>query len=151
MFPLTWLGGLSGKVTAFAFIALLVGAGAYVVVQKLEIRGLKTTVSALTEEKNALTVDNRILKENNETLKDGLKKLALANQTNYNTAKQLQEERAKATTAIANLAAANRRSGESLDRLNRRLEEMLKDPNNDGPVAPVLREVIREIQKERGR
>jgi len=139
--PKTW--------AAIAIIGFVVAVGAYVGIQKVEISSLKKEVATLTEERNNLTVDNKVLKENNTTLKDGLKKLAVANQTNFDTAKQLLEERGKATQAIANLAAANRVSNQKLDRLSVKIEEMLKDPKNDGPVAPVLREVLREIQKER--
>ena len=139
------------RVVGIAFIATIVGFTAYIVVQKIEISALHKNVAALTDERNKLVVDNGILKENNNTLKDGLKKLALANQTNYDTAKQLLAERNKSVTAINNLAVANRVSNEKLDRLNTRIEDMLKDPKNDGPVAPVLREIIREIQKERAR
>ena len=150
--PLAFIASPTGiKVVGIAFLAVVVGVGAYITVQKIDINAKKREIATLTEERNQLTVDNRILKENNTALKDGLKKLAVANQTNYDTAKQLLAERAKAAQAIANLAVANRRNGESLTRLNVKIEEMLKDPKNDGPVAPVLREVIREIQKERAR
>lgn len=150
--PLSFMATPVGlKVTGLAFLAVIVAAGAYITVQKIEIGSLKKDVAAITVERNNLDVDNKILKENNDTLKDGLKKLATANQTNYNTAKQLLDERQKSMTAINNLAIANRLSNQKLDRLNVKLEDMLKDPKNDGPVAPVLREVIREIQKERAR
>ena len=139
------------KVAAIAIVAIVVGFSAYIVVQKIEISSLKKDIVTLTEKNNNLDVDNKILKENNTSLKDGLKKLAVANETNYNTAKQLLEERNKSVTAINNLAIANRISNQKLDRLNTKIEDMLKDPKNDGPVAPVLREVIREIQKERAR
>jgi cell division protein FtsB len=148
MFPLP---GLSTKLMGIGLLVIVIASGAYIGVQKVHIASLEKRIVKLTEESNALKVDNAILKENNETLKDGLKKLASANLTNYNTAKQLLEERGKALDAISNLAKVNKLSNEKLDRLAKRVEEMLKDPKNDGPVAPVLREVIREIQKERTR
>jgi hypothetical protein len=150
--PLGLLTGPAGlKIVGIAFLAMVIGFSAYIVVQKIEIGSLHRTVEKLTEERNFLDVDNKILKENNTSLKDGLKKLAVANETNYNTAKSLLDERNKSVTAINNLAIANRLSNQKLDRLNTKIEDMLKDPKNDGPVAPVLREVIREIQKERAR
>lgn len=152
MLPLTTLGTPLGlKIAGGIILALVIGFGAYIAVQKIEINGLKKDVAALTEQRNNLDVDNKILKENNTALKDGLKKLATANETNYNTAKSLLDERSKSVVAINNLAIANRLSNEKLDRLNVKIEDMLKDPKNDGPVAPVLREIIREIQKERAR
>ena len=152
MLSLTTLGTPLGlKIAAGVVLALVIGFGAYITVQKIEIHGLKKDVAALTEQRNNLDVDNKILKENNGALKDGLKKLATANETNYNTAKSLLDERTKSVIAINNLAIANRLSNEKLDRLNVKIEDMLKDPKNDGPVAPVLREIIREIQKERAR
>ena len=83
------------KVAAIAIVAIVVGFSAYIVVQKIEISSLKKDIVTLTEKNNNLDVDNKILKENNTSLKDGLKKLAVANETNYNTAKQLLEERNK--------------------------------------------------------
>jgi len=148
MFPLP---GLSTKLMGIGLLIVVIAAGAYIGIQKVHIASLEKSITRLTKESNALKVDNAILKENNETLKDGLKKLASANLTNYNTAKQLLEERGKALDAISSLAKVNKLSNEKLDRLAKRVEEMLKDPKNDGPVAPVLREVIREIQKERAR
>jgi DNA repair exonuclease SbcCD ATPase subunit len=148
MFPLP---GLSTKLMGIGLLIVVIAAGAYIGIQKVHIASLEKRITRLTEESNALKVDNAILKENNETLKDGLKKLASANLTNYNTAKQLLDERGKALDAITNLAKVNKLNNEKLDRLAKRVEEMLKDPKNDGPVAPVLREVIREIQKERAR
>jgi len=152
MNPLALLASpLGGKVTIFAFIALIVGAGAYIGIQKIEINSLNSQIAELTDKNVGLTVDNTILRENAKVLRDNINTLALANETNYNTARHLLEERGKATQAIANLAAVNRRSAQSLERLNLKIEEMLKDPAADGPVAPVLREIIREIQKERAR
>lgn len=115
----------------------------------LYVRGLKSTISDLTEQNSTLVASNKILESNNAVLKQNNQTLELANETNVNTIKQLNAERQKAVDAVKALANANLRNKQTLDNLNAKIEQLLKDPNSDGPVAPVLREVIREIQKER--
>lgn len=144
-------GGVGTKVAIYSMIAVLVAGGAYIGAKEVQVYQLNKKVEILEKEKNKLVVDNKILEENNEVFRENMKKLATANFTNWTTAKALIDERAKAADTIANLAAANRRTKESLDRISKTIEDVLKDPNNDGPIAPVLREVIREIQKERAK
>ena len=115
----------------------------------LYVRNLRSSVETLEKEKAELVASNSVLKDNNDVLRDNMKKLATANHTNYLTAQSLIKDKEAATKAISNLAAMRTADKAGYDRLTKKLEEMLKDPRNDGPVAPVLREVMREIQKER--
>ena len=117
----------------------------------LYVRSLKSDIVKLRETNAELVADNHIHKENNAVLKENMKKLATANHTNWLTAQSLISDKALTTKALSNLAAMRTADKQSYDRLSKRIEDMLKDPANDGPVAPVLREVLREIQKERGR
>lgn len=132
-----------------AMLVVIVACGAYIGVQNFEIKTMRLRISMCEKTVNELTVNNAILKDNNIVLKDNMKKLATASYSNYQTAAALLEERAKAQTAINNLAAITRKDREALDRVNGKLVEMLKDPKNDGPLAPILRELIRDIQRER--
>jgi cell division protein FtsB len=113
------------------------------------VKSLQKDIAQLTEDKNNLTAANKILTDNNATLKENQLKLESANSANLATIKALQGERVQATRAISQLATANATDKAALDRLNQKVEKLLKDPKNDGAVAPVLREVIRDIQKER--
>lgn len=144
---LSLVGGSQVKliILAVAATAILSAVGG----TALYVRHLRSSVETLEKQKSDLIVDNKIFKDNNDVLKDNMKKLATANLTNYNTAQSLIADKAQSTRAIANLAAARVADRQSFDRLTGKIEAMLKDPKNDGPVAPVLREVIREIQKER--
>lgn len=141
---------VGSKAGILVILAVVVSAGAYIGVQHFQIKSQQKTISEINTKNNNLIVDNTILKDNNEVLTDNMRKLATANHTNYLTAQQLINERAASQRAINNLASAVKRDGEALDRLSGKVSEMLKDAKSDGPVAPVLREVIREIQKERG-
>jgi uncharacterized membrane protein len=115
----------------------------------LYVRELKSTIHDLTETNNSLVAANKILESNNAVLQKNNKDLETANSTNVATIRKLNEERQKAIDAVKALANTNLNNKQTLDRLNAKIEELLKDPKSDGPVAPVLREVIREIQKER--
>ncbi len=115
------------------------------------IKTLNSKITDLEKEKKELIVENEIHKENNKVLRDNVKTLAVSNHENWKTAQALIAERSSATKAINNLAAANLREKQALDRLSAKVQKMLEDPKNDGEVAPVLKEVIREIQKERAR
>jgi cell division protein FtsB len=143
--------GLAGG-SQLKLIAVVVGAGLLITAVGgglLYVHNLKSTVQKQEAQIVQLKTDNAILTDNNAVLKDNMKKLATANFTNWQTAQSLIADREKASTAISNLAAASLHDKKTLDRLNQKITDMLKDPKNDGAVAPVLREIIREIQKER--
>ena len=143
----SFFGGAKVKMVILAIAGTLIVSSALGL--WLHIRGLKSTISDLTETNNTLVASNKILESNNAVLKQNNQTLESANSTNVATIRQLNEERQKAIDAVKALANANLRNKQTLDRLNSKIEELLKDPASDGPVAPVLREVIREIQKER--
>lgn len=129
-----------------ALVLLLLGYAGY---NHFRIGHLESEVASLTKKNTDLVVDNTVLTKNNVVLKDQVAQLSLANSTNYETAKKLVQERETSKTAVAALAANNKRDKEALDRLNAKMIEMLQDPKNDGEVAPVLRELVREIQNQR--
>lgn len=143
----SFFGGAKVKLIILAIAGTLIVSSALGL--WLHIRGLKSTISDLTEQNNTLVASNKILESNNAVLKQNNQTLESANSMNVDTIKQLNMERQKAVDAVKALANANLRNKQTLDNLNAKIEQLLKDPNSDGPVAPVLREVIREIQKER--
>jgi cell division protein FtsB len=113
------------------------------------VGGTALYVRHLRGEVAELETDNRIYKQNNETLKKNVETLDKANTANFNTVQSLIADKAQASKAISQLAAMRQADNARFDRLNGRIQDMLKDPKNDGAVAPVLREVIREVQKAR--
>jgi predicted RNase H-like nuclease (RuvC/YqgF family) len=112
------------------------------------IHHLRTQVATLEEQKNTLEANNKILQENNIVLKDNAMKFSEANQTNLGTVKSLLSERAAAQKVINDLALASQNDKKVIASLNGKIDDMLKDPKNDGAVAPVLRETIRGVQNE---
>lgn len=117
----------------------------------IHVKSLNSQIEDLKKENKEFALENEIHKENNKVLRENVKTLATSNYENWKTAQALLAERSAATKAISNLAAASLREKQTLDRLNAKVQKMLEDPKNDGTVAPVLKEVIREIQKERAR
>jgi hypothetical protein len=89
------------------------------------------------------------MQENNDVMKENMKRLATANFQNWTTAQQLLAERIEAQKAINTLAASRTNDRQTIDRLNKRLDALLKDPKNDGIVSPSLRETVRGIQQSR--
>lgn len=110
----------------------------------------KTGELVLAEHKNTtlekqvqqLTADNTQLKANVDTI-------TKVNQVNVETNNKLLAERKDAQAAISNLAKQKQVTSQKLDEANKKIDEMLKDPKNDGPVAPVLRETIRSIEEKK--
>jgi hypothetical protein len=113
------------------------------------IHHLKSEVAALEADKNTLEVNNKILQENNTVLKDNELKFTNANETNLRTVKSLITERAASQKVINDLAVAAQSDKQVIAGLNGKIDSMLKDPKNDGIVAPVLRETVRSIQNNR--
>lgn len=94
-----------------------------------------------------LTTNNKTLQGNNDTLKNNINICSVANKTNNSTIESLKRERNDAKTAIAELAARNQSSKIIIGTLKNNIDVMKKNPDNDGPIKPILRETIRGIQK----
>jgi hypothetical protein len=129
---------------AIAAVVITIAAGVayYIHYQSGKIETLQT-------EKAELQTNNKTLIDNNAILKSNLAQLNTVNDTNAQTIQSLLTERVsaqKAITALANASAANK---QVISGLNKRLADIIKDPKNDGVLAPVLRETIRDIQDTR--
>lgn len=114
------------------------------------VHSLNTKISTLEKIKTDLEVNNKILQENVTVCKDNTAKLSIANLTNVNTVSALKEERVQSQKAISNLAATAAANKRALISANNKLNDLIKDPKNDGLVAPALRETVRSIETSRG-
>lgn len=103
----------------------------------------------LMEKNTELILTNSTLQTNNQSLKQNQETLLKVNDTNRETIQRLDDERKESKKAIESLAAMNKRDRHALDKIGNKIDEMIKDPANDGDVAPVLREAIRDIQIQR--
>ena len=103
-------------------------------------------IATLETEKSQLIANNKVLVENNKILKDNVNQILDANATTNKTVASLVAERQDATKAIANLAAATANDKQTIASLKQNLTDLIKDPKNDGLVAPALRETVRRIQ-----
>ena len=139
--------GGSAVMVIYAVIGTAVIAAA--IGLRIHVKGLENDVLQLTEEKSQLVAANKIYERNNGILTENVNTLTTANNTNLSTIASLKREREDAINSVKNLAAANMRDKARLANLNKRLSDMLKDPATDGKLAPILKEVIREIQAER--
>jgi len=144
---LGWAGG--NQLRLFAGLAVLISAAAFAAGVYLHIRGLHGQIDVLQKEKTQLTADNMVLQQNVQIAKDNLAKVVQANSENYSTIQKLVADRAQSQQAIAELARAATDNKRAADVMNSTLAKLTADPKNDGPVAPALRETIRQIQQNR--
>jgi cell division protein FtsB len=110
------------------------------------VHRLNVNIATLETEKTQLIANNKVLVENNKILKDNVNQILDANATTNKTVASLVAERQDATKAIANLAAATANDKQTIANLKQNLADLIKDPKNDGLVAPALRETVRRIQ-----
>lgn len=110
---------------------------------------MKTEIANLKEDNNVLVMNNKILQENVTLLKDAANTFQASNQTNEATVQNLLVERTQAVKAIETLAIQQKNNKIVITSLSNKINELLKDPKNDGPVAPVLRETVRGVQNNR--
>lgn len=145
---LAFVGGSKVKlVVATVLITFIISAaGAF----WYKMNSLEKEIVKLQEANVALTVNNQLLTSNNETLKSNTLVLQEANETNSKTVAALVDERESAQRAVNTLAAIDARNKAALAAARTKLATLSKDPLNDGPVAPVLRETIKAIQQDRG-
>lgn len=139
MWSLLFSGGLFTKAIMVVLFAALVGAAGYGFVKKGELAISQHKVAGLEVKVQQLQTDNATLKRNVETI-------TAVNQTNVETNNKLVEERKDSQTAIENLAKQAASNKKKLADANKRIDDLLKDPKNNGTVAPVLAETIKTIQ-----
>ena len=110
---------------------------------------MQDTIIELTAEKAELVANEVVLRSNIETVKSNLKAERDANAANIATIDKLLEDRKDAQQQIKKLADLKAKNKRTSDALNKNVVEMLKkDPKNNGPLSPVLKETIRGIQRQ---
>lgn len=134
------------KIRLYLIVAAVAAAAAGIFAAWWYVSGLNKKVHALESANSTLTIDNTILQQNTQVLSENLKKMAEANSANEQTIRKLIEERAQAQAAVNKLAAESAADRKVISNLNKKLDDLLKDPKNDGIVSPALRETIRDIQ-----
>ncbi len=105
------------------------------------------TIKTLRSENVVLTQNNKTLQENVDTVKDNLSKTEKANAALLGTIGDLQKERDSAKAAVEALNKEKKSNTKVIGDLQKALDKLKKDPANNGPLAPVLRETIRGIQE----
>lgn len=141
MLQLLFAGGLLTKVAVIVLTAGLLTSGASCAFKTVQLKATQHKVAGLEVKVTQLSTDNAILKKNVETI-------TKVNETNVATNNKLLEERRDSEAAIAALAKQRADAKKKLDDANKKIDAMLKDPKNNGAVAPVLRETIRDIQRK---
>jgi cell division protein FtsB len=125
--------------------AVLLGGG----LLAWKYHSLTSEIESLTKDNGILTSNNKILQENNNVIKANMATLVDANKVNAATAQALVEERKQSQTAISTLANTTASDKAVIAKLNQKLKDLIKDPTNDGPLAPALRETVRQVQNTR--
>lgn len=146
MIPFLFAGGMVTKAVMIGLIAIMLGTGVSCSYKMGELALAKNKIGKLEVKNGELTADNTTLKSNNAILKGNLSAAEEANKTTIEANRQLLKERQDAQTAIDNLAKDKKKALDNLAVANKKIDDMLKDPKNNGSVAPVLRETIRDIQ-----
>jgi cell division protein FtsB len=96
-----------------------------------------------------LRAENIVLKNNIETLKENIEALQDSNKKNLIVIEKLTIER-KETKKILDRLSQNRINDQmSIKLMSDKIKEMLKEAGNDGEVAPVLKETVKNIQESR--
>jgi len=144
---LSFLGTSKIKLIISAIVFGAVGMAIFLVV--MHVSSLKEDLIKANTKLAVLESNNKILQDNTEVLKENMKTFATANHTNWLTIQQLLTERSEAQKIISSLASATANDRHTISNLNKKLDELLKDPKNDGIVSPALRETVRDIQQSR--
>lgn len=105
-----------------------------------ELGDRKEKITALETNVETLTKNTDILRQNYLTCQS-------ANSTNADTIAALQQERDDAEAAVKALAEQKAKDDWYIDQLEDRIGIQRRDPTQNGPLAPVLRDTIKEIQE----
>jgi cell division protein FtsB len=110
---------------------------------------MSASIETLKSEKSVLETNNKIMQANNQVLKENMDALVQANKSTADTTDALIKERSKAQLAINTLASSTVSDKALISNLKQKLADIIKDPANDGTLAPSLRETIRQVQNSR--
>jgi uncharacterized protein HemX len=130
--------GFTAVVAILILVSILGGIG-YVWWYHSEFIKLQTDNATLTQ-------NNKNLQENNDVITSNLNTCKSANTTNSDTIQQLLKEREDSENAITVLSNQQKSNANTIAGLQKNLNNLSKDKNNDGVLAPDLRETIRGIE-----
>ncbi len=99
------------------------------------------------EKITALEANVKTLGSNTDTLRQNYLTCQSANSTSAETIDALIAERNDAKAAVDALAAQKVKDDWYIDQLEDRIGIQRRDPTQNGPLAPVLRDTIKEIQE----
>jgi cell division protein FtsB len=110
------------------------------------VSGLKKEISSLQTQVNMLTANNSVLISNNATLKSNLAVAVQTNNANVDTIDKLLKERKSAVDMVDKLAKAELINKKKIKDLKDEVNKLKGDPTRDGPLAPVLRDTLYNVQ-----
>ncbi len=97
----------------------------------------------LEKEKQKIEKDNAVLKTSVETL-------TKTNEVNTKTIEQLTKDKKQSDEIIRDLRAQRIRNTEEMNKLRYSITTRVKvDPSLDGPISPILRDTILQLQNKR--
>ena len=99
------------------------------------------------EKISMLSSNVEVLTENTDVLRQNYLQCQTANTTNNDTIESLLKERNDAQEALKRLTAQKMRDNIYIDQLEARVGIARNNPSQNGPLAPVLRDTIKDIQE----
>lgn len=141
MLNLLFGGGILTKIVVTALFVALIAVTGLNMVQSGQLKLAKHKIAGLEITIVQLQTDNAILKKNVETITG-------VNEANVEANRKLLEERKDAQAAIEALNLQKALSDKKIRFANKRIDELLRDPKNNGELAPVLADTIKNIQGE---
>ena len=144
--PFLGLLSFASKLKLGFIVALLLAALSFIGLTRHKINSLTIEVLQLKVQNTQIMGDNTILKQNQLTLKNSVNIITSANDANIKVNQQLLLERKSSQTAINFLAKQRDINRESIQQANSKIDEMIKNPSNDGMIALVLSDTLKNIQ-----
>ena len=110
------------------------------------VNSLKKEIATLQGKVNTLTANNSIMSSNNATLKTNLNVAVESNITNTVTIDALLKERRDAVEMVNKLAKTDLINKKKIKDLKIEVDKLKGNPAEDGPLAPVLRDTLTNVQ-----
>jgi hypothetical protein len=112
----------------------------------LKIYSLNSEIKSLKAENIKIVGISKNLEQDNIFLNRRLETFIAADSINKTAILKLQAERSESLAAIERLSKLRTQNTAKLDKVSEQIGTTRQIPNADGPIAPVLKDAIREIQ-----
>lgn len=112
----------------------------------LKIYSLNSEIKSLKAENAKIAEISKNFEQNNIFLNRRLEIFIAADSINKTAISKLQAERAESLAAIERLSKLRTQNTTKLVKASEQIAIARQIPNADGPIAPVLKDAIREIQ-----